>query len=122
MLKEDFAIQSNLRRMLVRTSINSSKIDFGTVKGVVYIRGIFQLSYVPSNVDQDKLKDLTIKTLHAFEKKVRNIPGVNEVIFQLLNWRKERGQWVPIEVRKKEEEKEDESKTESDSQTDVNGD
>ncbi len=101
--------------MLVRASINYSRMDFGTVRGVVYVRGIFQLSYVPSDTDEDRLKDLTIKTLHAFEKKVRNIPGVNEVIFQLLNWRKERGQWVPIEMRKKEEEKEDESKTESDS-------
>ncbi len=115
MLKEDFAIQSDLRRMLVRTSINYSRMDFGTVRGVVYIRGVFQLSYVSPDTDEDKLKDLTIKTLHAFEKKVRNIPGVNEVIFQLLNWRKERGQWVPIEMRKKEEEREDENKTESDS-------
>ncbi len=115
MLKEDFAIQSTLRRLLVRTSINYSRMDFGTVKGVVYIRGVFQLSYVPPGTDENKLKDLTVKTLHAFEKKVRNIPGVNEVMFQLLNWRKERGQWVPVEMKKKEEEKEDESKTEGDS-------
>jgi hypothetical protein len=46
------------------------------------------------------------------ENKVRNIPGVSDVIFQLLNWRKERGQWVPIEMKKKEEG--DENKTESD--------
>lgn len=110
MLKEDFAVQSNLRRVLVRTSINYSKMDFGTVKGVVYIRGFFQLSYVSPDADEDKLKDLTVKTLYSFEKKVRNIPGVNDVMFQLLNWRKERGQWVPIEAKKEEE---DENKTES---------
>ncbi len=109
MLKEDFTIQSNLRRMLVRTSINYSKMDFGTVKGVVYIRGFFQLSYVSPDADQDTLKDLTVKTLYSFEKKVRNIPGVNDVMFQLLNWRKEKGQWLPIEAKKKEEE--DENKT-----------
>jgi hypothetical protein len=111
MLEKDFAIQSNLRRMLVRTSINYSKIDFGTVKGVVYIRGIFQLSYVPPDTDENKLNDLTAKTLYSFEKKVRNLLGVNDVIFQLLNWRKERGQWVPIEVKKKKEA--DESETAS---------
>jgi hypothetical protein len=46
---------------------------------------------------------------------VRSIPGVSDVIFQLLNWRKERGQWVPIEMKKEEEEDEDEDekKTES---------
>jgi len=115
MLEKDFAIQSSLRRVLVRTSINYSRMDFGTVKGVVYVRGVFQISYVSPDLDQDKLKDLTAKTLYSFEKKVRNIPGVSDVIFQLLNWRKERGQWLPIEVTKKEEEdeEEDENKTES---------
>ena len=113
MLEKDFAIQSSLRRMLVRTSINYSRMDFGTVKGVVYIRGVFQISYVSPDLDQDKLNDLMAKTLYSFEKKVRNIPGVSDVIFQLLNWRKERGQWLPIEVTKKEEEEEDDNKTES---------
>ena len=110
MLEKDFAIQSNLRRMLVRTSINYSKMDFGTVKGVVYIRGIFQLSYVSPDADEDQLKDLTVKTLYSFEKKLRNIPGVTDVMFQLLNWRKEKGQWVQVEEKK---EKADEDKKES---------
>jgi len=118
MLEKDFAIQSNLRRMLVRTSINYSRMDFGTVKGVVYIRGIFQLSYVPPDTEENILKDLTAKTLYSFEKKVRNIPGVSDVIFQLVNWRKERGQWVSIGEEMKErpdgeKEKRNENKTES---------
>jgi len=111
MLEKDFAIQSNLRRMLVRTSINYSKMDFGTVKGVVYIRGDFQLSYISPDTDEDQLQELTAKTLYSFEKKVRNIPGVTDVMFQLQNWRKEKGQWVQIEAKKKEEA--DENKAES---------
>jgi len=111
MLEKDFAIQSNLRRMLVRTSINYSRMDFGTVKGVVYIRGIFQLSYISPDTDEDQLQELTAKTLYSFEKKVRNIPGVTDVMFQLQNWRKEKGQWVQIEAKKKEEA--DENKAES---------
>jgi hypothetical protein len=42
---------------------------------------------------------------------------VSDIIFQLLNWRKERGQWVPIEVKKvigEKKEEEDEPKMESD--------
>ncbi len=112
MLKEDFVVQSNIRRMLIRTSINYSRMDFGTVKGVVYIRGVFQISHPTPDGDEEKIKDLTVRTLYSLEKKVRNIPGVSDIIFQLLNWRKERGQWVPIEMKKKEEE--DENKTESD--------
>ena len=106
--------------MLVRTSINYSRMDFGTVKGIVYIRGIFQISYISPDTDEDERNELTARTLYAFEKKVRNIPGVSDVIFQLLNWRKERGKWLPVVEDKKEEE--DENKTESSGQTDSNGD
>jgi len=97
--------------MLVRTSISYSRMDFGTVKGVVYIRGIFKLSYISPDTDEDQLQELTAKTLYSFEKKVRNIPGVTDVMFQLQNWRKEKGQWVQIEAKKKEEA--DENKAES---------
>ena len=114
MLKEDFIIQSNIRRILIRTSINYSRMDFGTVKGVVYIRGVFQISLSSKEGDEEKMKTMTTNTLYSLEKKVRSIPGVSDVIFQLLNWRKERGQWVPIEMKeKKEEENDDESKVES---------
>lgn len=116
MLKEDFVIQSNIRRILIRTSINYSRMDFGTVKGVVYIRGIFQTSLSSKEGEEEKMKNMTINTLYSLEKKVRGIPGVSDVIFQLLNWRKERGQWVPVEVKKVEGEKkeeEDEDKMES---------
>lgn len=113
MLKEDFVIQSNIRRMLIRTSIDYSRMDFGTVKGVVYIRGIFQIARLYTDGDEEKKKDYTVKTLYTFEKKVRSLPGVTDVIFQFLNWRKERGQWVPIEMKKKEEDQDDEKKTES---------
>jgi len=41
MLKEDFVIQSQVRRILVRTNVDYSKISFGTVRGVVYFRGFF---------------------------------------------------------------------------------
>jgi len=114
MLKEDFVIQSDIRRILIRTNINYSRMDFGTVKGVVYIRGVFQISLSSKVGDEEKMKTMTTNTLYSLEKKVRSIPGVSDVIFQLLNWRKERGQWVPIEMKeKKEEENDDESKVES---------
>jgi hypothetical protein len=114
MLKEDFVIQSNIRRMLIRSNVDYSRMDFGTVKGVVYIRGVFQISRLYTDGDEEEKKEFTVKTLYSFEKKIRSLPGVTDVIFQFLNWRKEKGQWVPIEGMKKEEEKDDdENKTES---------
>jgi hypothetical protein len=110
MLKEDFVIQSNIRRMLIRTDIDCSKIDFGTVKGVVYIRGVFQISNPPVDADEGKTEEFTIHTLYSLEKKVKSIPGVIDINFQFFNWRKERGNWVPLPLRKKKGE--DENKTE----------
>lgn len=109
MLKEDFAIQSNVRRILVRSNIDHTKIDFGTVRGVVYFRGIFRMTRVYTYGENDeasrdfKIYDFTVKSLVSLEKKVRSLPGVSDVIFQFLNWRKERGLWTRVETKKKKE-------------------
>jgi hypothetical protein len=102
MKKEDFIIQSEVRRMLIRSNIDYSRIDFGTVKGVVYFRGFFRLPVALESHEEVK-QSMTIKTLLSFEKKVRSIPGVVDVIFQFNNWLKEKGQWIPIKSARREE-------------------
>ncbi len=89
MLREDFVIQTNVRRILIRSNIDYSEITFGTVRGVVYIQGVFK---VGSSKDTE---DIIGKTLRSLEMKIRSIPGVVDVKFQLLNWKKEKGQWMP---------------------------
>ena len=103
MLKEDFVIRSHLRRVVARTEIDPAKLDFGTVRGIVYIKGYFQLSRLNADWDKTRVNESTAGILLIFEKKVRALPGVSDVIFQLQNWRKEKGQWVPIEAIRKEE-------------------
>jgi len=93
MLREDFIIQANIRRILARTEIDVSQMDFGTVRGVVYIQGTFQVSRFDPSWDSDKVNEFTVNTLYSLEKKIRCIPGVLDVIFQLNNWRKEKGHW-----------------------------
>jgi hypothetical protein len=95
MLREDFIIQTNIRRILIRSNIDYSDITFGTVRGVVYIQGTFRLSGVSSGVGSQDDVDITSKTLRSFELKVRGIPGVVDVKFQFQNWKKEKGQWSP---------------------------
>jgi hypothetical protein len=109
MLKEDFFIQSNIRRMLIRTNIDYSEMDFGTVKGVVYVRGIFKISGLDDDGNEEKTKEFTVKVLYSLEKKIRSLPGVTDVIFQFLNWRREKGQWIPMEMRIRKEEDEGEA-------------
>ncbi|MBM4349158.1 MAG: hypothetical protein FJ106_04640 [Deltaproteobacteria bacterium] len=107
MNKDDFVIQSEVRRMLIRTNIDYTKIDFGTVRGVVYLRGLFKLSRIYADGGEEGVKEFTAKTLFTFEKKIRSISGVSDIVFQFINWRKEKGQWIPIEIKKKEETDED---------------
>lgn len=111
MKKEDFVIQSEVRRMLVRSNIDYSKIDFGTVKGVVYFRGFFRLPMTFETHEEAK-KMMTVKTLSSLERKVRTIPGVVDVVFQFSNWFKEKGQWIPIQSIKSEEERKGEMEKE----------
>ena len=115
MLKEDFIIQSEIRRVLVRSNVDYSKISFGTVKGVVYFRGVFKVAriYFPGEEgkeDASKIAEFTIKTLSSFEKKIRCIPGVSDITFQFLNWRRERGKWVSMSMEKERKEGDDEGK------------
>jgi len=71
---------------------------------VVYFRGIFQISQYVTEKDKNNLENLTAKTLYSFEKKVRCIPGVSDIVFQFTNWRKHRGEWIPFIPEKKEKE------------------
>jgi hypothetical protein len=95
MLKEDFVIQSTVRRVLVRSHIEYSRLTFGTVKGVVYLQGIFEVSRYYTDGSAESMKEFAMKTLASLEKKIRSIPGVTDVNFKFLNWKKEKGQWIP---------------------------
>jgi hypothetical protein len=92
MLREDFVIQTNVRRILIRSNIDYSEITFGTVRGVVYIQGVFKASRL--NASLRDTEEVIAKTLRSLELKVRGIPGVLDVKFRLFNWKKERGQWM----------------------------
>jgi hypothetical protein len=95
MLREDFVIQSEIRRILVRSNIDYSKISFGTVKGVVYLRGTFEMARFYADGSAEGIQDFTKKSLASLEKKIKSIPGVTDINFQLINWKKEKGQWIP---------------------------
>lgn len=98
MLRGDFVIQTNIRRILIRSNIDYSEVTFGTVGGVVYVQGVFRASGVSSEGSSRDTEDIVAKTLRSLELKIRSIPGVVDVRFQFLNWKKERGQWVPTKA------------------------
>ena len=102
MLKEDFVIQSNVKRILVRSNIDYSEIIFGSLNRVVYFRGFFRLGTIHIHGDPDlnkylKTQEYITKTLFSLEKRIKSIPGVKDIVFQLFNWKKEKGRWIRIE-------------------------
>lgn len=103
MLKEDFVIQSNIRRLLVSYNIDRNKIDVGTVRGVVYVRGFFQLTDNPPGWEEEKFQEYTLKVLTTFEKRIRSLPGVSDVVFQLVDCKKENKEWVRVETKGEKE-------------------
>jgi hypothetical protein len=94
MLREDFVIQTNIRRILIRSNIDYSGITFGTVRGVVYVQGNFKVSGLSSETRSRDNEDIIAKTLRSLELKIKSIPGVIDVKFQFHNWKKEKGQWT----------------------------
>ena len=98
MLREDFVIQTNIRRILIRSNIDYSDLTFGTVKGVVYIQGTVKVSGTSSDSNSKDTEDIVSKTLRSLELKIRSIPGVVDVRFQFRNWKKEKGQWLPTKA------------------------
>ena len=96
MLREDFVIQTNIRRVLIRSNIDYSDFTFGTVRGMVYIQGTFRLPGVSSGSGLKDDEGVAAKILRSLELKIRSIPGVVDVKFQFLNWKKEKGQWLLI--------------------------
>jgi len=99
MLKEDFVIQSNVRQVLIRSNIDYSRITFGTVKGVVYLRGVFKSTFLHTDRSSEAAADFTIKNLQSLEKKIKSIPGVINIEFELTNWKKAGGQWSPKKMQ-----------------------
>jgi hypothetical protein len=95
MLREDFVIQTNIRRILIRSNVDYADLTFGTVRGVVYIQGTVKVSGTSSDTNSKDTEDIVSKTLRSLELKIRSILGVVDVRFQFRNWKKEKGQWLP---------------------------
>ena len=98
MLKEDFFIQTNIRRILIRSNIDYSQITYGTVRGTVYVQGTFKVYGISSDASSRDHREIVVKSLRSLELKIKGIPGVIDVKFQLQNWKKEKGQWSPTKV------------------------
>jgi len=92
---EDYRINAFVRSVLVRRWIDTSRVDFGTSNGVVYLRGIVRQVYGRKQLeDEDNEEvDSLLSLIRRIEKEIKSIPGVRDVVFKLDNFEKRGGQW-----------------------------
>ena len=90
---EDYRINAFVRSVLVRRWIDTSRVDFGTSNGVVYLKGMFRQIYRRKASEEEGVDDL-LGVVHRLEKDIRSIQGVKDVVFRLSNFEKKGGKWI----------------------------
>ncbi|MEW6685994.1 MAG: hypothetical protein AB1393_07295 [Candidatus Edwardsbacteria bacterium] len=96
MPSDDYQIRSIVRRILTHRWIDTQKVDFGCTNGVVYIRGIIRSESQAKLMEGTQIKS-DIKLVRHIEDDIRRLPGVRDVVFDLLDLKKTGGGWVSRE-------------------------
>ncbi|MGD8394623.1 MAG: hypothetical protein PVF43_04000 [Candidatus Eiseniibacteriota bacterium] len=78
----DHAIANHIRTILYRHWVDVAHLDFGSVNGVVYVRGELERTpgYPASRRAEEPDRDTLVQLL---ERDLRAIPGVKDVSFVL---------------------------------------
>ncbi len=92
---EDWDINVVVRQELVKEWVDTKKITFNTIGGVVYIKGVIIFKKV---LKDDPLiafikERAEKKRLTRIERKIKKIPGVKGVKFDLQDWAKVGNEW-----------------------------
>ncbi len=91
---EDYRINAFVRSVLVRRWVDTSRVDFGTSNGVVYLKGMFRQTYRRKASEELEDLDDLLTLVHRLEKDIRSISGVKDVVFRLYNFEKKGGKWI----------------------------
>lgn len=89
----DFRTNTEVRRILVKRWVDTSKVEFGTTNGVVYIKGV-----IATPEDIKAFRGLASRSrldlIMKIEKDIRKLPDVKDVVFKLVDYEKTGGRWV----------------------------
>ncbi len=93
----DHAIAVQIRSILDRRWIDAQRLDFGSVNGVIYLRG--ELSRHPRFPASRSIQATDLVFLKGLERDLRAIPGVKDVSFELVGFEHGGDHWEPNQVR-----------------------
>jgi len=96
---DDWSINVKVEAELVKAWIDTRKIDFSTINGIVHLRGTidFQLDvFVNPDAPDYHTKRMEIEAakLKRVESHIKRIGGVRGVRMELTNWVKMGDRWV----------------------------
>ena len=101
---EDFRLQKIIEAMLVRSYVDTRKIDVQVIGGNVYLDGAFEVANTGGGSRGKDNQELVEshhearRTLLQVEQQIRSMGEVNGLYFKLRNWSKSGGGWVPVKM------------------------
>ena len=92
---EDFRINASVRTLLIRQWIDTTQLDYGTMNGIVYLRGSVRREVLQSGgKDKDSPEESIRLLMVRLERQIRAVRGVRDVVCNLQNVSKVKGQWT----------------------------
>ena len=98
---EDFRLQRLIEALLVRNYVETRKLDVQVISGNVYLDGFFEVASNKTVSRGDEPQELieshheARRTLLHVEQQIRAMGEVNGLYFNLKNWARTGGGWVP---------------------------
>lgn len=92
---DDFRINAAVRTQLIRAWIDTNLLDHGTINGIVYLRGTLRRELLRDDPTEKGSDESLRLILQRLERQIRAIRGVRDVVCNLENVARVKGQWVP---------------------------
>jgi osmotically-inducible protein OsmY len=93
---EDFRINAQVRALLVRRWVDTSKVDQGTTNGVVYFRGTIRSYRAQNMYSKQEAHEAAAYLVARIERDIRGIRGVKDVVMDLEDFKKVGGRWRQV--------------------------
>jgi hypothetical protein len=94
MVVPDYTIQTQVRALLVRNWMDTRRIDYNVIGGVVHMRGTMAVLYEHPERDQNDEHGISARLLVNLERDMMRVDGVKAVHYDLSNWIKTGGMWI----------------------------
>lgn len=95
MRAQDYALNSQIRTLLIQRWVDLSCLDFGVTNGVAYFQGVLRHHLTRANMNRDGRTEMEeVELAKNVERLVRQMRGIRDVVFRLSNMTKRGSKWT----------------------------